>query len=568
MKALYQKKTAGLIAMIAAAATNGLAANAIAQEFNDRGQRLNATNGTKPFKATGSRITDKNWFRTVESGDYDAGYVWVRFDANASHQTRDAIDEAAGAIGVDYESTSVDGLFRVTVKPGTEIAVINAYLDFDEVLYAEPNYRTHVKETPNDPQYDSQADAFNLAKFPRIWDAWTGDPDFKIGILDTGVKLDHRDLVDNLWTNPVDVRFDANGDGCPGICGVDDDGDGLIDEDPFFGFPSHDDDENGYADDFHGWNTASNDGFPDPCREHIDIGVFSGPIDHGTHVAGTFGARGDNDVDVTGASWRASIVPVTGTVCVLSNTVAGFDYLNSTGIRVSNHSHGNTEFEQSWYDAVEQGIQTGHLYVVAAGNDGEDIDAPGTTPSYPAEFDLPNVITVAAHDTSLIPDLSFFSSYGAVSVDLAAPGRGIFSTSFDDDMQDNIESKRGTSMAAPHVTGAVALIMQSQPYVRWQDVKERLLTSVIPNDTLEGKTVTGGRLNAARAFATFVEPGGCGLIPDGSFIDPYCEMNHALDDVATGGTLMLKAGASVSWTGTISQNVYIDAWNGSGTIGQ
>lgn len=284
-----------------------------------------------------------------------------------------------------------------------------------------------------------------------------------VAVIDTGVDYKHPDLAANMWTNPGEI---------PGN-GVDDDG-------------------NGFIDDVHGYDFCNFDG--DPADDH----------GHGTHVAGTIAAVGNNDVGVVGVNWNARVMAVkflcgsgSGTT---SGAISAVLYAADMGARVMNNSWGGGGFSQALKDAITTADQAGALFVAAAGNSSVDNDA---TPHYPSSYDVPNVMAVAATDHN--DARAGFSNYGAVSVDLGAPGVSILSTvptSGDPCCSDPSGYKflSGTSMATPHVAGAAALALAQFPGSSNLQIKQRLLGTTVPIPALADRTVTGGRLNAHNAL--------------------------------------------------------------------
>lgn len=343
------------------------------------------------------------------------------------------------------------------------------------VVYAEPNYIYTHTAVSSDPfftngslwgmygpstspanQYGSNAAA--------AWTAGkTGSASVYIGIIDEGVQLTHPDLSGQVWTNPNDP---ANG--------VDNDGNGLID-------------------DTNGWDFANND------RTIYDGGTRGSQDDHGTHVAGTIGGKA-NTIGVVGVNWNVTLISAKflgtrgGTT---ANAIKAVDYLTNLknrGINVvaSNNSWGGGGYSQALFDAISRANNAGIMFIAAAGNSGTNNDA---TPSYPSNYNLPNVIAVAA--ISSTGALASFSQYGATTVDIGAPGVGVNSTT----AFNTYSSYNGTSMATPHVTGAVALYASTHPGATVAQIRNAILSSAVPTPSLSGKTVTGGRLDANAALS-------------------------------------------------------------------
>ncbi len=396
------------------------------------------------------------------AASYRADRIIVKYRAGAGPQKRAATCTALGARSVqelaiiDAQVLQLDG---ITVEQAIERARRDP-----AVAYAEPDFELSVAVLPNDPRFPELYGLHNTGQFegfpgadikaPEAWDLFTGDPDLKIGVIDTGIDANHPDLAANVWTNPGEI---------PG---------------------NHlDDDNNGYVDDVHGYDFANHDGDP-----FDDYG-------HGVHVAGTIGAVGNNGIGITGVAWQCKIVGIkflsgSGRGDV-GGAIAGLQYAVKVGCRVTNNSYGGGEFSQAWLDAIEAAGRAGVLFVAAAGNEHDDTDA---HPFYPAGFDTPYVISVAA--TNQYDDLAEFSNFGTTSVDLAAPGEAILSLH----TGGGYIYLAGTSMAAPHVTGVAALVAGRFPDLDILQVKNRILTTVDPQPTLAGLCLSGGRLNAYRAL--------------------------------------------------------------------
>jgi subtilisin family serine protease len=300
-----------------------------------------------------------------------------------------------------------------------------------------------------------------------------------VGVIDGGIQVDHPDLDVNIWTNPGETGTDETGQD-KSTNGRDDDGDGL-------------------KDDVHGWDFS-----------HQDGSVFDGeaPDEHGTHVAGTIGAAGNNALGVAGVNWSITIITAkvfgaTGaTTDRIVEAISYFVRLKERGINVIaiNNSWGGGPYDSSLFEAIKQAARSDILFIAAAGNYGKDNDADSF---YPASYDTrtdtrseggtagvnyDSVIAVAAIDRD--GNLPGFSDFGKTSVDLGAPGDAIISTIPGNDYG----FMSGTSMATPHVTGAVALYASTHSQTA-EIIRAALLQAVIPTGSLQGKTVTGGRVN-------------------------------------------------------------------------
>jgi len=373
----------------------------------------------------------------------------------------------------------------VRIPPG--LAVSNAVrgIQGESVEFAEPNWIYTHGATSNDPYYTNGSlwGMYGAASSPSnafgsgAAEAWaaghTGNDAVYVGIIDEGV-MPHTDLVLNLWTNP----FDA-------LDGVDNDGNGLVD------------DTNGW--DFDGNNRTVYDGTQD---------------DHATHVAGTIGAVGGNGGGVAGVNWNVTMIPVKflgrrgGTT---ANAVKAVDYVtdlktrHNMNIVATNNSWGGGGFSQALLDAIKRGGRANILFIAAAGNGGNDGvgDNNDTTANYPSNYvcqDAANgpsydcVIAVAAMTST--GARASFSNYGKTTVDIGAPGAAIYSTVPGKGGTSAYASYSGTSMATPHVTGAAALYASTHPNATAADIKAAILASAIPTASM-ANTVSGGRLNVS-----------------------------------------------------------------------
>jgi subtilisin family serine protease len=387
------------------------------------------------------------------------GELVVRYRPGASGADRADLQTELGA---DVESASlVKGVEVLDLPAGATVEdAVEAAESQPQVLYAEPNYTYTSTASPNDPMFGdmwslglSNSQGVNSGiGTPRVWSFMTGSPDVTVAVVDTGIDASHPDLAPNMWTNTGEV----------GANGVDDDKNGLVD-------------------DSRGWDYVSNDS--DPNDEN----------GHGTHVAGIIGAQGNNGVGVAGVSWDVNLMPLRVLDAAGSgwtNDVAdAFAYAGRMGVKVVNASLAGPAFSQAVLDAIAASPNT--LFVVAAGNSSANV---GTTPSYPCNYPLPNVMCVAATGTS--NQLSSYSNYGSAAVDLAAPGDQILSTW--PGATYNLGS--GTSSASPHVAGVAALLSGRHPEAGMAAVRTAILVGSEKLDSLAGRTVSGGRLSAAGAF--------------------------------------------------------------------
>ncbi|HEX2868179.1 MAG TPA: S8 family serine peptidase [Ignavibacteriales bacterium] len=322
-----------------------------------------------------------------------------------------------------------------------------------EVEYVEPNYILSASMVPNDP-YLGYCWAVNGTSPADIgaykaWNITTGDTSIVVGVLDSGIDYLHEDLKDNIWRNPKETP-----------------GNGI------------DDDNNGSIDDIYGWNFAQNNN--DPMDDYY----------HGTHVAGIIAAKGINGIGIPGVAWKVKLAAVkfldgTGNGTT-DQALLAFEYCIKNGIKIANCSWGGPTYIQALYDVISRANDAGVLVIAAAGNFGTDNDS---RPQYPASYDLPNIISVAANDK--LGNLWSFSNYGKTSVDLSAPGVDIFSST----PGNTYKYLSGTSMAAPFVSGAVVLIKSVYPDKTNAEIKSLLLSSADPGTSFYQKTVSGGRLN-------------------------------------------------------------------------
>jgi len=395
---------------------------------------------------------------------YHESEIIVRFRPGTLSAIRDDVHEGLGSTVLGTMGLSM--VDHVQIAEGQAVPdKLQEYLNNPNVLYAEPNWRVELVRTPSDPDFNLLWGLHNTGQTggtpdadidaPEAWDNGVGSREVIVAVIDTGVQADHPDLAANMWVNSGETPDN----------GIDDDG-------------------NGYVDDVYGYDFYNDDGDPDD-----DHG-------HGTHCSGTIGAVGNDGVGIAGVNWNVRIMAIkflsAGGGGWLSDAIKSVDYAAMMGAKISNNSWGSYGFSQSLKDAFEAAGLAGHLACCAAGNELNDND--GQSSLYPASFDLANIISVAAtdHDDAL----AWFSNYGLESVDLGAPGLNIYSTI----PTDSYATWSGTSMATPHVAGVAALLRSRASSLTHEALKAAILDNVDPIAALDGKCVTGGRLNANKSM--------------------------------------------------------------------
>lgn len=393
----------------------------------------------------------------------------------------------ADEVLVKYKSTATEGqMFALNTKKGgklirkfrlinwqqirlpqsVSVAEMIAFFKSNPLVEnAEPNYKVHAVGAPNDPSFGSQWDMAKIGA-PTAWNKTAGSNSVVVAVIDTGVDYTHPDLAANMWRNPGEI---------PGN-GIDDDGDG-------------------YIDDVYGIDAANFDS--DPMDDE----------DHGTHCAGSIGAVGNNGVGISGVNWNVKIMALkfmdnTGSG-YLSDAITCLNYvtmMKNRGVNIvaTSNSWGGGGFSQALKNAFDAVSNAGILSAVAAGNESTDNDT-APSPSYPASFTTSGIISVAASDSS--DNKPSWSNYGATSVDLAAPGVSILST-----IRGGYATYSGTSMATPHVAGAIALLVAYSGSSSPAQIKAALLSSVDVLPQWQGKVLSNGRLNLAKALDALVPP--------------------------------------------------------------
>ena len=359
--------------------------------------------------------------------------------------------------------------FYVVHTPLAVLDAVGKMKGIEGVEYAEPNFIYQHDATSTDTYYSSGQLWGMLGGLASQYGcdadaAWaadhTGSAGVYVGIIDEGIQFTHPDLDGQVWNN----NFDATD-------GIDNDG-------------------NGYVDDIHGWDFDGNN------NTIYDGGTKGMLDDHGTHVSGTIGAKA-NSTGVVGVNWNVTLISGKflgrrgGTT---ANAVEAVDYFtdlkNRHGLNIvaTNNSWGGGGYSSALYGAIQRANAADILFVAAAGNSGVNIDS---SPSYPASYTNDNIISVAAITNT--GALASYSNYGATSVDIGAPGSGVYSTT----AFNTYSSYSGTSMATPHVTGGAALYAAYHPGSSAAQIKAAILTSGSSTSSLAGKTATGKRLNVS-----------------------------------------------------------------------
>ncbi|PIP91762.1 MAG: subtilase [Bdellovibrionales bacterium CG12_big_fil_rev_8_21_14_0_65_38_15] len=413
------------------------------------------------------------------------GELLVKLKGNNKAALKSVLDSVGATLGrtikLSYGEVHV---LKVDTKANVK-SLVKSLAQNAEVEYAEPNfvYRAVVPEkemnlqsmmaplmqfgAPNDPQFGqlwglnndgsnepsrtqpglsgADIDAF------KAWEITKGSRAVKIAVIDTGIDYNHPDLKDNMLVNEAELN---------GTAGVDDDG-------------------NGFVDDIYGYDFANKDG--DPMDGHS----------HGTHCAGTIGAVHDNGVGVAGVMSEVSFVAVkflsdSGSGST-ADAIAAIDYATLRNVDIMSNSWGGGGFSEALKEAIERASDAGIIFTAAAGNSGTNNDQ---SPHYPSNYDVANVISVAASTAQ--DDLASFSCYGRRTVHIAAPGHRILSTV----KNGGYAVYSGTSMATPHVTGALGLLLAQEGRMPVSEVRERLMATSEPVGALRGRTINSGRLNA------------------------------------------------------------------------
>lgn len=400
--------------------------------------------------ATGGIPTDIG----IESPSYDPSRILVRWEDGL----------ARSAPNFTRTEPLGNGIYRVTLAP--KVSVTDALRELRQqssVEIAQPDYRVHIAAVPNDPKFSSSWGPNNTGQdggladadidATEAWDVTTGTRNTIVAVIDTGIEYRHPDLTANMWLNIDEI--DGN---------------------------SIDDDANGYVDDIYGWDFVGNT--PNVLDDN----------GHGTHVAGTIGAVGNNGIGTTGVSWNTRLMALKFLDAdgggFTSDAILAINYAVANGAKVINASYGGGAYDDATIATIKSARDLGVIVVAAAGNEKSDTDF---TPNFPSNYPQDNVISVAATDRN--DKLAWFSNFGDQTVDIAAPGEDIYSTV----LGNRYAFYSGTSMATPHVAGAVALVWDAHPTWTYRQVIGAILQTADPLPVLNGK-VASGRLNVADAI--------------------------------------------------------------------
>lgn len=427
----------------------------------------------------------------TKASDVVDGQLIVKFKSGSDNKL---ISQVLGQFANMDPIDAANGIYLIKDSriSGSEKSFIQKIESQPGVDFVEPNYRLSVNQTtfPRDPMWLQLWGLKNHGQDApggiegtvgadigalEAWQKTTGDKSIVVAVLDTGIDYLHPDLVQNIWVNQPEKN---------GVPGVDDDG-------------------NGYVDDIHGWNAVSDF----RTAPHFGQVGSPNPMDdqsHGTHVAGTIGAVGGNGIGVVGINWKVSLMPVkfldaNGSGSTIDEYRA-IKYILSNNVDIVNGSYGggaSSKLIRSLID--EAGKKNGTLFVFAAGNDSNNNDF---TDSFPSNYDLPNIISVAA--TDIRDQMAGFSNFGPTKVHIAAPGLNILSTIPTATAKEGEPYAvfSGTSMAAPHVAGAAALLLAAEPTLKKQPalIKERLLRTAEFKPNLASAVSSAGRLSISRAI--------------------------------------------------------------------
>jgi subtilisin family serine protease len=468
-------------------------------------------------------IVASSAFSQEKSGGYVPDEVLIKTDSSAEARGRlEALDNEGAKV---VERFAGLGWQRVRIPAGMTVdEAVARYQKRPGFIAVQPNYYYRLLTTPNDVDFVGGL-MYGLTKIsaPQAWDLSTGSSNVVVANIDTGIRYTHQDLAANMWTNPGET----NGNGI-------------------------DDDNNGFIDDYYGWDFRYNDN--NPADEN----------GHGTHTSGTIGAVGNNILGVVGVNWNVKLMAIKiysagGEDTTSAMLVAAYQYVllmknRGVNIRVTNNSYGGCAeacgYDQATKDGIDALGDAGILTVFAAGNSGTNNDV---TPHYPSSYTSPMIISVGGSNAS---DARVYN-YGATSVDLAAPGIGIRSTtSISDSSYGNLN---GTSMSTPHVSGAAALLSAYNPALSPASLKATLMNTVDVLPQFAGFNRTGGRLNVGRALQNQTV---CSFNLSTQTVSAKTKGGYYSIDVSAAQNCDFSAKSNVNWI-KVSENTL---GSGNGTV--
>jgi len=466
-----------------------------------------------PKEISSSNVSVQSILSRMDKGKFVEGELIVKFKSGVVTTQSLRTHQALGA-SVMRRFSSIPNLERIKLPAGLSVKdAVMQYMADPGVEYAEPNYIRRISAVPNDNFFGQQWALRNTGLFangtagadikaPEAWDIRTGDSGIVLAVLDTGIDLNHADLVNNIWINPSEIPTN-------GI----------------------DDDTNSKVDDWRGWDFTTCAKFnPSTGSCTVPKAESNNPSDdngHGTHVSGIIGAGGNNGVGTAGVMWNVKIMALKminadgdGST---ADEIAAIDYAVMTknrgvNIKAINASFGGSSFSTPERDAISAANTAGILFIAAAGNEQTDNDL---APVFPASYSNPNfgglvnIISVAATDQN--DRRASFSGYGLNSVQVAAPGVYILSTVPIAIFPSGYNFFSGTSMAAPHVSGLAGLL--SSYYANnftYSQIRATILRYIDVLPTLAGWIQTGGRINAYRALSSLLTPTGLAPTVDSS----------------------------------------------------
>ncbi len=414
---------------------------------------------------------------SAHAADYVPGEILVKFKSNASKQTKDFSLRSTQA--VVQQKFSKFKLEHWRLPQGMDVLTAVAELNKDpNVEFAEPNYRRTPSAIPNDPSFTEQWALQNTGQVVNFvpagvigadmglvtaWNTTTGSANVIVAVIDDSVDINHEDLYANIWANPGEIAGD----------GIDNDG-------------------NGYTDDVHGWDFVNFDN--DPSAD------FLTQEGHGTMVSGCIGAMGNNGIGISGVNQTVSIMPLKFGLDVATE-LSAIQYAIDNGAHIINMSFGGFSGSIAEANAMDNLEAAGILVVAAAGNSDFNNDM---LPSYPASYPNPNIISVAASTPT--DTLTPWTQYGVTSVDIAAPGQDIYTTTSVTTWGAPYGFVDGTSFSSPYVAGIAALVKAQYPTATAQELKGRILAGSTPLPSMQDFVASGGRASADGALTAVAAP--------------------------------------------------------------